>query len=118
MRAAAGMRKTKIPKSRIRKNDTVMVIAGRERGKTGKVLRVLGDKSRIVIERLNMVKRHRKSRGAGQPGGVVEKEASIHLSNVMMMCDRCNAPARIGARRLEDGSSTRVCRRCGEVIDR
>ena len=118
MRAALRVPKTKIPKSKIRKNDTVMVIAGRERGKTGKVLRILGDKGRIVIERLNMVKRHRKPRGAQQPGGVVEKEASIHLSNVMMMCDRCNAPTRIGSRRLEDGSSTRVCRRCGEVIDR
>jgi large subunit ribosomal protein L24 len=106
------------PKSKIRKNDTVMVIAGRERGKTGKVLRVLGEKGRVVIERLNMVKRHRKPRGAQAPGGVVEKEASIHLSNVMMMCDRCNAPVRLGVRRLEDGSATRVCRRCGEVVDR
>jgi len=106
------------PRSRIRKNDTVMVIAGKERGKTGKVMRIIGEKNRIVIERLNVVKRHQKARGAQQPGGVVEKEASINLSNVMIMCERCNAPARIGARRLEDGTATRVCRRCGEVIDR
>ncbi len=106
------------PRSKIRKNDTVMVIAGKERGKTGKVMRVIGEKHRIVIERLNMVKRHQKPRGAQQPGGVVEKEASIELSNVMIMCERCNAPARIGARRLGDGKPTRVCRRCGEVIDR
>ena len=106
------------PRSKLRKNDTVMVIAGKERGKTGKVLRVIGEKNRIVIERLNMAKRHRKSRGAQAPGGVVEKEASIDLSNVMLMCERCNAPARIGGRRLEDGTATRVCRRCGEVIDR
>jgi len=104
--------------SRIRKNDTVMVIAGKERGKTGKVLRIIGEKHRVVIERLNLVKRHQKSRGVQQPGGVVEKEASIELSNVMIMCDRCNAPARIGARRLDNGTRTRVCRRCGEVIDR
>jgi len=116
MRTAVA-RTARAPKSSIRKNDTVMVIAGRERGKTGKVLRVIGDEGRVVIERLNMVKRHRKQRGQA-PGGVVEKEASIHLSNVMIMCDRCNAPARIGARRLEDGSATRVCRRCGEALDR
>jgi large subunit ribosomal protein L24 len=106
------------PRSKIRKNDTVMVIAGKERGKTGKVLRILGEKHRVVIERLNMVKRHQKARGVQSPGGVVEKEASIELSNVMIMCERCNAPARIGGKRLDDGSGTRVCRRCGEVIDR
>jgi large subunit ribosomal protein L24 len=104
--------------SRIRKNDTVMVIAGREKGKTGKVLRVLREKDRVVIERLNMVKRHQKPRGPQGQGGVVEKEASIHLSNVMVMCDRCNAPARIGARLLQDGSKVRLCRRCGEALDR
>ena len=115
----AGVARTgRPPRSKIRKNDTVMVIAGKERGKTGKVLRVLGEKHRVVIERLNMVKRHQKARGVQSPGGVVEKEASIELSNVMIMCERCNAPARIGGRRLEDGSGTRVCRRCGEVIDR
>ena len=105
-------------RARIKKNDTAMVIAGRERGKTGKVLRVIGEKNRIVIERLNMVKRHKKGTGVQNPGGVVEKEASIDLSNVMIMCDRCNAPARMGGKRLDDGSSARVCRRCGEAIDR
>jgi large subunit ribosomal protein L24 len=117
MRAGAA-RTARPTRSKIKKNDTVMVIVGRERGKTGKVLRVLGEKGRVVIERLHMVKRHQKSRGQQAPGGVVEKEASIDLSNVMIMCDRCNAPARIGVRRLDDGSATRVCRRCGEVLDR
>ena len=115
----AGVARTgRPPKCNIRKNDTVMVIAGKERGKTGKVLRVLGEKGRVVIERLNMVKRHQKSRGVQSPGGVVEKEASINLSNVMIMCERCNAPARVGRRRLENAPSVRVCRRCDEVIDR
>jgi large subunit ribosomal protein L24 len=83
------------------------------------VLRVLREKNRVVIERLHMVKRHQKPRGQqGQGGGVIEKEASIDLSNVMIMCDRCNAPARIGSRRLEDGSGVRTCRRCGETIDK
>ena len=115
----AGASRTARPKtSRIRKNDTVMVIAGRERGKTGKVLRVIREDNRVIIERLHMVKRHQKPRGQPSPGGVVEKEASIDLSNVMIMCDRCNAPARIGSRRLEDGSGVRTCRRCGEAIDK
>jgi len=117
MRAGAS-RVTRPNTSRIRKNDTVMVIAGREKGKTGKVLRVLRETNRVVIERLHMVKRHQKPRGPQNTGGVVEKEASIDLSNVMIMCDRCNAPARIGARPLDDGSRVRVCRRCGEAIDR
>jgi large subunit ribosomal protein L24 len=117
MRAGA----SRVPRpttSRIRKNDTVMVITGRERGKTGKVLRVLREDNRVIIERLHMVKRHQKPRGQQGQGGVVEKEASIDLSNVMIMCDRCNAPARIGSRRLEDGSGARICRRCGEAIDK
>jgi large subunit ribosomal protein L24 len=104
--------------ARIRKNDTVMVVAGRERGKTGKVMRVYAEKERATVERLNMVKRHTKARGPQTPYGIVEKEAPIHLSNLMMMCDKCNAPVRIGKRRLEDGRSVRVCRRCGEQLDR
>src|SRR5438309_507889 len=80
---------------RIRKDDTVIVIAGRERGKTGKVLRLLHEKNRVVIERVNMVKRHQKPRGVQSPGGIVEKEASIHLSNVLPICGRCNKPARV-----------------------
>jgi large subunit ribosomal protein L24 len=115
---AGGARVERQTPSKIRKNDTVLVITGKERGKTGKVLRVIGDRRRVVIERLNMVKRSRKARGVQQPGGVVEKEAAIDLSNVMIMCERCNAPARVGARRLEDGTRVRVCRRCGEDIDR
>jgi large subunit ribosomal protein L24 len=101
---------------RIRKNDMVMVIAGRDRGKTGKVLRVLRADGRVLVERLNVVKRHSKPRGAASPGGIVEKEAPISLSNVMIFCDRCNAPVRIGIKRTADGEQTRVCRRCGEQL--
>jgi large subunit ribosomal protein L24 len=102
---------------RLRKDDTVMVIAGRERGKTGKVLRVLADADRVIIERVNMVKRHVKPRGVQQPGGIQEKEASIHLSNVLPICGRCNKPTRVGNRRLADGHAVRTCRRCGEALD-
>ncbi|HYD49126.1 MAG TPA: 50S ribosomal protein L24 [Terriglobales bacterium] len=103
---------------RIRKNDTVVVIAGRERGKTGKVLRVITDKERVVIEHLNMVKRHSKGRGGQAAQGIVEKEAPIHVSNLMILCDKCNAPVRTGKKLLDTGRSVRVCRRCGEQVDR
>ncbi len=100
----------------VHKDDNVMVVAGKERGKTGKVIKVLPRKSRVFIERVNLVKRHSKPRSAQQPGGIVEKEASIHVSNVMIMCDTCNAPVRVGYKFLEDGEKVRICRRCGEVL--
>jgi large subunit ribosomal protein L24 len=100
---------------RLRKDDTVMVIAGRERGKTGKVLRVLEE--RVIVGRVNLVKRHVKPRGVQQPGGIQEKEASIHLSNVVPICGKCNKPTRVGTSRLADGGKQRVCRRCGEPFD-
>src|SRR5262245_47435042 len=104
--------------ARVKKNDTVMVIAGKERGKIGKVLRVLPQENRAVVERLNLVKRHTKPRGPQNPGGVLEKEAPVHLSNLMPMCDRCNAPVRVGIRSLQDGTKARVCRRCNELLDK
>ncbi|MGH7819677.1 MAG: 50S ribosomal protein L24 [Candidatus Binatia bacterium] len=106
-----------IRKLKIRKGDTVMVVAGRERGKSGKVLRVVRDEGRLIVERLNVVKRHRKPRGPQAPGGIVEKEAPIRLSNVMLVCGKCNRPVRIGRKRLEDGRAVRVCRGCGEQIE-
>lgn len=101
----------------IRRNDNVMVISGKERGKTGKVLRVHPDKDSIIIERVNLVKRHTKPRGPQQPGGIVEKEAPIQASNVMMMCDKCNAPVRVGHKIFGDGKKIRICRRCKEALD-
>ena len=101
----------------IRKNDSVMVISGKEKGKTGKVLRVVPKEDSVLIERLNLVKRHSRPRGPQQPGGIVEKEASIPVSNLMIMCDKCNAPVRIGHKILTDGGKIRICRRCGEALD-
>ena len=101
----------------IRKNDSVMVIAGKERGKTGKVLRVLKEKDAVIIERLNIVKRHTKPRGPQQTGGIVEKEAAIHASNIMILCDKCNAPSRIGHKILADGNKIRICRNCKEALE-
>ncbi len=94
-----------------------MVIACKERGKTGKVLRVLPDEDAVIIERINIVKRHTKPRGPQQPGGIVEKEASVDASNIMIMCDKCNAPVRIGRKILADGKKIRICRRCQEALD-
>jgi large subunit ribosomal protein L24 len=102
---------------RVRKDDMVMVIAGRERGKTGKVLRLLRKTDRVVVERINLVKRHTKPRGT-QTGGILEKEAALHISNVQPLCSRCDKPARIATKRLDDGSGVRVCRRCGEQMDK
>jgi large subunit ribosomal protein L24 len=102
---------------RIRKDDMVMIIAGRERGKTGKVLRLVADGDRVVVERINLVKRHTKPRGT-QTGGILEKEAPLHVSNVQPLCAKCDKPARVGRRRLDDGGAVRVCRRCGEQLDK
>ena len=104
--------------ARVKKNDLVMVIAGKHRKATGKVLRVLPEENRAMVERINIVKRHMKPRGPQSPGGTVEKEASIHLSNLMPMCERCNAPVRIGVRTLQDGTKARECRRCNELLDK
>jgi large subunit ribosomal protein L24 len=116
-RAGSAVRPPRTP-TRLKKGDTVMVVAGKERGKTGKLLRVIAERNRATVERLNMVKRHRKGRGMQDASGILEKESPLHLSNLMLVCDRCNKPTRIGNRRLDDGKAVRVCRRCGELLDR
>jgi large subunit ribosomal protein L24 len=103
---------------RIKKDDKVKVIAGKEKGKMGKVLRVLGDKDRLIVENINFVKRHTRPGSQTRQGGIIEKEASIHRSNVMLICSKCINPVRIKMQRLEDGRMVRVCRKCGEIIDR
>jgi large subunit ribosomal protein L24 len=104
-------------KSHIRKNDKVMVIAGKEKGKIGTVLKLIPGKERAVVEKLNMVKRHTKPGGKSAQGGIIEKEAPIHVSNLMLVCGKCAEPARIGRKILEDGSKVRFCKKCGEIID-
>ncbi|GIW42874.1 MAG: 50S ribosomal protein L24 [Candidatus Binatia bacterium] len=104
--------------AKIKKGDLVMVVAGKERGKTGRVLRCDPKKSVVFVERLNVVKRHLRARSAQGRQGIVEKEAPIHVSNVMIMCERCNAPVRVGFKRVSSGGSVRVCKRCQEQLDR
>jgi len=101
---------------KLKKNDLVMVIAGRDRGKTGKVMKVIPETGRVIVERLNLVKRHSKPRGAASPGGIIEKEAPIEVSNVMFFCERCNAPVRVGHKIGADRVKSRICRRCSEPL--
>ena len=102
---------------KIRKNDTVLVIAGKDRGKKGKVRFAYPKDERILVEGINFIKRHTRARGVVRQAGIIEREAPIHISNVMFLCNRCNHPTRIGSRFLEDGRKVRVCQSCGEVID-
>ena len=102
---------------KIRKNDTVLVIAGKDKGKKGKVRFAYPEDQRILVEGVNFIKRHTRARGQVRQAGIIEREAPLHVSNVMLLCSRCNHPARVGYRFLEDGRKVRVCRSCGEVID-
>jgi large subunit ribosomal protein L24 len=104
-------------KSSLRKNDTVIVISGREKGKTGKVLRLIPEKNRVVVEKINMVKRHSRPTALHKQGGIIERESPLSVSNVLIRCPKCNAGRRVGQKKLEDGTKVRVCRKCGEVLD-
>ncbi|MCE5282364.1 MAG: 50S ribosomal protein L24 [Deltaproteobacteria bacterium] len=101
---------------RLKKGDTVKVIAGKEKGKTGKVLNLIADKERVVIEKVNLIKRHKKADAKGK-GGIVEKEGPIHLSNVMYLCSKCGTGVRIGYKILDDGKKARICAKCHETLD-
>ena len=102
---------------KIRKNDTVLVVVGKDKGKKGKVRITYPKDGRLLVEGVNFIKRHsRAARGARQ-AGIIELEEPIDVTNVMLLCSRCNHPARVGFRFLEDGRKVRFCRSCGEVID-
>jgi large subunit ribosomal protein L24 len=102
----------------VRRGDTVTVIAGRERGKRGKVLRVLPDKGRVLVEKVNMIKKHQRPTQKLRQGGIIEREGPLHASNVMLVCPRCNRASRTGVKALTDGRKTRTCKRCGESVDK
>jgi large subunit ribosomal protein L24 len=101
---------------RIKKNDTVRVIAGNARGKEGKVLKVFPDTKRIIVEKVNLIKRHTRQTGQGQQGGIIEKEASINVSNVVLVCPKCGRPTRTGITLLADGRKVRQCKKCRETL--
>ncbi len=102
---------------KIRKNDTVLLIAGKDKGKTGKVRFSYPKKERIMVEGINFIKRHIRARGRVRQAGIIQLEAPIPVSNVMLLCSRCNRPTRVSFHFLEDGRKVRACNRCSEVID-
>jgi len=104
--------------AKIRKGDRVQVLAGRDKGKRGEVLSVMPKDERALVQGVNMVKRHQKPQGLNRPGGIVEKEAPIHLSNLALVDPKSDKPTRVGFRVLEDGKKVRVARASGEVLDR
>ena len=105
--------------SPVKKNDNVVVITGRDRGKRGRVLRVVPAKRRVIVEGVNFIKRHTKPNPQRNvKGGIVEREAPLDASNVQIICSECGAPTRVGHKRLDDGSAVRFCRKCQGVLDK
>jgi len=102
----------------IRRDDNVMVIAGKDRGKTGKVNRVIREKERVVVAGVNIATKHVKSRPGIRQAGIIHVEAPLHISNVMLICPHCDKPTRVGHAFQEDGTKVRVCKRCRQVIDK
>ena len=94
-----------------------MVIAGKDRGKQGKVRVAYPKKARLLVDGINFIKKHARATGQARQAGIIEREASIHISDVMLICSKCNQPVRVGSRFLDDGSKVRICRHCNEVID-
>ncbi len=107
-----------VKKLHVKKDDLVMVIAGKEKGKSGKIVRVLPERGQVVVESLNVVKRHTRPTRTNNQGGIIEKEAPFDASNVQILCKGCNKPSRTGIRVLEDGSKARFCKKCNEILDK
>lgn len=105
-------------KLHVKKGDLVVVIAGKDRGKSGKIIKVIPKEEKVVVERINLVKKHVRPGPTTGQGGILEAEAPIHVSNVMPLCPNCNRPTRVGKKFLEDGTKVRVCKRCGESLDK
>lgn len=106
----------KMQKVKLKKGDNVEIIAGREEGKTGKVMKILAKENKLLVEKLNFIKKHQRPDARGK-GGIVEKEAPLQMSNVMLLCNKCNTGVRIGYKKLDDGKKVRVCKKCGEILD-
>jgi len=104
-------------KMKIRKNDTVLVVAGKDRGKKGKVRFTYPKDEQVLVEGINFIKRHTKAAGQVRQAGIIEREEPINVSDVMLVCSKCNRPTRVGFRFLEDGKKVRICKACQEVLD-
>lgn len=101
---------------RIKKDDIVSVIAGKDKGKKGKVLRVFPQRERVIVEGVNFLKRHVRKKSETELGGIIQREGSVHASNLMLYCNRCNSPVRIGIKLLKDRSKVKFCKKCKETI--
>ena len=106
-----------VTKLHVKKDDLVMIVAGKDKGKSGKILRVLPEKERVLVENLNLIKRHTRPSQTNNEGGIIEKEAPIAISNVQLLCPGCSKPARTGIKVLEDGSKARFCKKCNEIVN-
>ena len=104
-------------KYHIKRDDTVMVIAGKEKGKTGKVLKILPKKDSAVVEKVNFIKRHMRPGAHSRQGGIIEKESAVKIANLMVVCGKCTDPSRVGRKVLEDGKRVRYCKKCDEIIE-
>jgi large subunit ribosomal protein L24 len=102
---------------KIRKNDTVLIIAGKDNGKKGKVRQVFPREGKLIVEGFNMIKRHSRTKGQAKQGGIIQLEAPLNISNVMIICSKCGKPARVGFNILDDGKKVRICRNCKEAFD-
>ena len=102
---------------KIKLNDQVEIIAGKDKGMVGKVIKSFRDTDEVIVEKVNMIKRHTKPNMVNQQGGIVEKEASIDISNVMLLCPNCSKAARVGFKILDDGAKVRICKKCGESVE-
>ncbi len=102
--------------AKIKKNDTVKISTGKDKGKTGKVITVWPKANRALVQGLNMVKKHTRPTREDQKGGVIQKESPIQISNLMVVCQKCSKPARVGFSILSDGTKTRICKKCKEII--
>jgi large subunit ribosomal protein L24 len=102
---------------KIKKDDTVLVITGKDKGKKGKVRYAYPDENRIMVEGINMIKKHQKAKKQARQAGIIEREGPISVSDVMLVCTKCNKPTRLGYKVLQDGRKARVCRACGEVVE-
>ncbi|MCD6224486.1 MAG: 50S ribosomal protein L24 [Deltaproteobacteria bacterium] len=104
-------------KVHLKKDDKVKIIAGKDRDKIGKIVKVIRKDSRVLVEKINIVKKHSKPSATNRQGGIIEQEAPLHWSNVMLVCNKCLKAVRIKMKLLEDGKKVRVCRKCNEMID-
>jgi large subunit ribosomal protein L24 len=101
----------------VKKDDQVEILAGKDKGRVGKLLRVDRKAGKAIVEKVNIIKRHTKPSPANQQGGIIEKEAYVDMSNLMLICPKCSKTVRVGRKVLDDGSKVRVCKKCSEIVD-